>query len=71
MQNKIKGSKKKIRKPHPQPAHFYWFDVDGCWACQNKNNCGNCKMLKKEAHFAKEKIKRQEKNKLKTMLKEL
>lgn len=62
---------KKIRKAHPQPANYYWYDVDGCYACKNKNNCGNCRMLKKEAHFVKEKIKRKEKNELRNILKEI
>jgi len=25
----------------------FWLDLDGCWLCKNRRNCGNCKVLKK------------------------
>lgn len=34
------------RKPRPQPPKWYWWANDGCWACKNRNNCNQCKMLK-------------------------
>lgn len=36
------------RKPRPQPPGYFWLDVDGCWFCKNKNNCNNCKVLKRQ-----------------------
>ncbi len=40
--------KKKFRKPKPSPPHWYWWDSDNCWCCNNKTNCGGkgCKRLK-------------------------
>ena len=40
--------KKKFRKPKPSPPHWYWWDSDNCWDCNNRNNCGGkgCKRLK-------------------------
>lgn len=34
------------RKVRPQPPWHFWYDVDGCWFCKNKNACGNCKVAK-------------------------
>lgn len=35
------------RKPRPSPPKWFWYDVDGCWFCKNRNNCNQCKILKK------------------------
>lgn len=39
------------RKPRPSMPHWYWRDQDGCWFCENRNNCNQCgtnrKYLKK------------------------
>lgn len=44
----IKNNEKKFRKPKPSPPHWYWWDSDNCWDCNNRNNCGGkgCKRLK-------------------------
>lgn len=39
-------SKRKKRKPRPQPPRYYWYDTDNCWCCKNRNNCSGCKFLK-------------------------
>lgn len=44
---KVKRTGKAKRKPRPQPPKWVWLDLDGCWFCKNKRNCGNCKVLKK------------------------
>ncbi|RHO69760.1 hypothetical protein DW085_01885 [Clostridium sp. AF50-3] len=46
---------KAVRKPRPSPPHWYWFDVDGCWDCRNRNGCGGCKRLKRQAAMEREK----------------
>lgn len=35
------------RKQKPQPPKWFNQDTDDCWWCNNRQNCGNCKMLKK------------------------
>lgn len=32
----------------PQPPGYFWLDRDNCWRCKNKNNCTNCKALKRQ-----------------------
>lgn len=55
---------KAFRKPIPAPPNWYWINVDGCYCCKNKNDCGGCKRLK--AFHAQElaKQKRQKKKEL-------
>lgn len=37
------------RKMHPQPPRWWTLDNDNCWFCKkNRNNCGNCKLLKEQ-----------------------
>lgn len=36
------------RKKRPQPPRWWTLDNDNCWFCKNKNNCGGCKLLKKQ-----------------------
>lgn len=36
------------RKPRPSPPYYFWLDADNCWRCKNKNNCTNCKALKRQ-----------------------
>lgn len=36
------------RKPRPQPPGYFWLYRDNCWRCKNKNNCTNCKALKRQ-----------------------
>lgn len=37
----------KMRKPTPQPPHWFWADSDNCWDCNcNHNGCRGCKRLK-------------------------
>lgn len=38
--------RKKIRKKHPSPPHWWLLDSDNCWWCRNKSGCSNCKALK-------------------------
>lgn len=35
------------RKPKPSMPRWFWLDTDGCWWCDNRNNCGSCKILKR------------------------
>lgn len=37
---------KALRKVRPQPPHYTWLDVDGCWFCKKVNACGGCKIMK-------------------------
>lgn len=36
------------RKMRPQPPRWWTLDNDNCWFCKNRNNCGNCRLLKKQ-----------------------
>ena len=36
------------RKKRPQPPRWWTLDNDNCWFCKNRNNCGNCKLLKEQ-----------------------
>lgn len=36
------------RKMRPQPPLWWTLDNDNCWFCKNRNNCGNCKLLKRQ-----------------------
>lgn len=36
------------RKMRPQPPWWWTLDNDNCWFCKNRNNCGNCKLLKEQ-----------------------
>lgn len=51
------------RKVKPQPPWHFWYDVDGCWFCDNRTGCGRCKVMKNYVAAQKEKQKRKEKNK--------
>ena len=57
-------AEKKRRKAKPQPPEWFWDDTDYCWCCKNKNNCGNCKLLKKYVAHQKENniVKKKERN---------
>lgn len=55
MNNKFSGSKRKRRKPIPQPPKYYWLDSDNCWWCLERSNCRNCKVLKSAAAAQKSK----------------
>lgn len=46
------------RKMRSQPPWWWTLDNDNCWFCKNRNNCGNCKLLKEQR--AKERKKRGE-----------
>lgn len=35
-------------KKRPQPPRWWTLDNDNCWFCKNRNNCGNCKLLKEQ-----------------------
>lgn len=37
----------KKRKQRPSMPYYWWFDVDGCWFCKNKNACSNCKVARR------------------------
>ena len=39
---------KPMRKPRPAMPRWWW-DMDGCWACKNRNNCSLCKMARNDA----------------------
>lgn len=39
-------SKLKRRKPKPSVPYYVWLSLDNCYCCKNRNNCGNCKILK-------------------------
>ena len=36
------------RKMRPQPPWWWTLDNDNCWFCKNRNNCGSCKLLKRQ-----------------------
>ena len=46
---------KAMRKPRPSPPKWYWYETDGCWDCENRNNCNQCKRLKEQKIYEKEK----------------
>lgn len=54
--------KQKFRKPKPSPPHWYWWDSDNCWYCNNRTNCGGkgCKKLKEIKAIENERRKRKE-----------
>lgn len=54
-------SKIKYRKVTPQPPRYAWLDLDGCYFCNNRNNCGNCKVMKGYVIKQKEKLKKRDK----------
>ena len=60
-------SKKKNRKPTPQPPKWFWYDNDSCWNCENRNGCRNCKILKEQKAAEKEKLNKKEKQKIKML----
>ena len=53
--------KQKYRKKRPQPPKWVWLITDGCRFCENRSNCGGCKVMKEQVAFQKEKRKRIEK----------
>jgi len=52
------------RKPRPSPPRWYWWDSDNCWACKNRNNCNQCKTLKKLSVEVRKRRERIEKNRI-------
>lgn len=52
---------KKFRKPRPSPPHWYWWDSDNCWCCNNRNNCSGCKRLKMVKAIENERRRKKEK----------
>ncbi len=36
------------RKMRPQPPFWWTLDNDNCWFCKNRNNCGRCRILKRQ-----------------------
>lgn len=48
------------RKMRPQPPFWWTLDNDNCWFCKNRNNCGRCRILKRQR--AEEKKKQNMKN---------
>lgn len=60
---------KPSRKPRPSMPNWYWLDQDGCWFCHGKkrNNCNQCKWLKKTSAEIKMKRRTQERQKLRKM----
>ena len=45
------------RKPRPSMPHWFWLGQDGCWFCNHKNNCNQCKANREYAkqYFPKKK----------------
>ena len=35
------------RKMQPQPPWWWILDNDNCWFCKNRNNCNQCRLLKR------------------------
>lgn len=51
---------KAIRKPKPSMPRWFWLEQDGCWFCDNPNNCGHCKVNRAYAKkYGQKKIKGQ------------
>lgn len=48
------------RKMRPEPPWWWTLDNDNCWFCKNRNNCGNCKLLKKQRAEERNKYERKE-----------
>lgn len=40
---------KPMRKPRPTMPLWWWWNMDGCWACKNRNNCNQCKVARRDA----------------------
>lgn len=41
------SKKRKYRKLKPSVPNYWWYAIaDGCWFCDNKNGCRNCKAAK-------------------------
>lgn len=56
------SKKRKFRKQTPQPPYYWILDSDGCWDCNcDYNGCRNCKRLKKQRTYERDKRNRQEK----------
>ena len=36
------------RKMRPQPPFWWTLDNDNCWFCKKRNNCGRCRILKRQ-----------------------
>ena len=46
----------KVKRKMRPKSHWWWtLDNDNCWFCKNRNNCGNCKLLKQQRAKEKEK----------------
>lgn len=43
------------RKMRPQPPWWWTLDNDNCWFCKSRNNCGGCKLLKRQRSVSREK----------------
>ena len=46
------------RKMRPQTLRWWTLDNDNCWYCKNRNNCGNCRLLKEQQAISNKKNKR-------------
>lgn len=34
-------------KARPSMPLYYWLEQDGCWYCKDRNNCNQCKAIRK------------------------
>ena len=58
---------KAMRKPRPSMPQWFWLGQDGCWFCNNRNNCNQCKAnresskggIRKNPELARQRDKRQ------------
>ena len=39
------------RKPRPSMPMHYWLEQNGCWYCKNRNNCNQCKAIRKVQNY--------------------
>lgn len=53
-----------MRKLRPSVPHWVWLELDGCWFCENRNNCNQCKLMKQYASKAREEREREDKRKI-------
>lgn len=51
---------KALRKPRPSPPRWYWIESDNCYRCKNRNNCNQCKILKRKSAYEKKNKTRKE-----------
>jgi len=55
---------KAMRKPRPSMPRWWWLGQDGCWFCNGRNNCNQCKAARSSAKAGDSERKRDKQQKL-------